>query len=260
MQPKIIHPVFVILPLQDDEHVARVFTRGIKPALARLGFEARRVDDQAVKNGIIDAIQREIKGAYFLIADLSFARPNCYFELGFAQAKGKPALLIKDNETPVHFDIAHQMIHSFLHDADIEDFIGRLVPLFLETDAREAEDTHNGKFGRHCIRDGFRLSAEIAECSSDGCWLNFEVSSVDPSVTLDGSVEFHMHDSYAELSKVVQTMKVKNGRVLKSRVESSDGPWTLGAKVVASDTLLELDLATIPGAQRWWYNKAYRIV
>src|SRR3954468_15405714 len=131
MQPKIIHPVFVILPVGDDKHLARVFRKGIKPALARYGFEARSVDEQAVKEGIIEAIRNEIKGAYFLIADLSSARPNCYYELGFAQAIGKPVLIIKEDKTPTHFNIAHQMVHSFKKSDDVTEFIADLIENYL---------------------------------------------------------------------------------------------------------------------------------
>lgn len=252
---KIVHPVFVILPLQDENHIKRVFTDGIKPALKRFGFDARRVDDQAVKEGIVEAIRQEIKEAYFLIADLSFARPNCYYEVGLAHELGKPVLLIKDDKTSSHFDLGHLMIHEFKADNDLVARMEDLIPKFLVTERREREDTQNGKFGRQCIRDGFRLAAEIDECSDEGCWLNFEVCSVKPEVKLEGVIKFYMHDSY---EKTVQTMTAKSGRVWKSEVESSDGPWTLGAEVVATGTKLELDLSTLPGAEKWWYKRAIK--
>ena len=56
---RITHPVFVILPLEDKAHVKRVFDQGIKPALARYGFDARRVDGQALKKGIIESIRKQ---------------------------------------------------------------------------------------------------------------------------------------------------------------------------------------------------------
>lgn len=253
---KIIQPVFVILPLQDKKHIKRVFTDGIKPALARFGFDARRVDDQAVKEGIVEAIRQQIKEAYFLIADLSFARPNCYYEVGLAHELGKPVLLIKDDKTSSHFDLGHLMIHEFNADDDLVARIEDLIPKFLVTERRDHEDTQNGKFGRQCIRDGFRLAAEIDECSEEGCWLNFEVCSVNPQVKLEGVIKFHMHEDYKRNSKVVQSQNAKSGRVWKPGVESSGGPWTLGVEVVATGTKLELDLASLPGAEKWWYKKA----
>jgi hypothetical protein len=43
-----------------------------------------------------------IRSADAIIADLSFERPSCYFEVGFAQALAKPVQLIALNNTPIH--------------------------------------------------------------------------------------------------------------------------------------------------------------
>jgi hypothetical protein len=249
----IIHPVFVILPLGRPGHVRKVFDEGIAPALNYFGYEAKRVDNQAVRGGIVSSIQEHIVRSYFVIADLSFGRPNCYYELGYAHAIEKPTLLVKDEHTSVHFDLADQMVHSFKGSRPIKELIKSLVPKFLETQPRDPDDDRNGEFGRRCIRDGFRLTARIEECRSKLCVLTLEVSALDSRTALDGFVNFYMHHSYR---KRVQKIKAKDGIARYEEVTSNDGPWTLGAKVVKTGTMLELDLTTIPGAKEWWYRKA----
>ena len=43
-----------------------------------------------------------LKDSEFVLADLSMARPSCYFELGLAQAIGKDAYLIAEEGTDIH--------------------------------------------------------------------------------------------------------------------------------------------------------------
>lgn len=249
----IVHPVFVILPLNSAVHVQTVFDEGISPALARFGFEAKRVDDQAVQGGIVDAIQRQIKQSYFLIADLSFERPNCYYEVGYAQALGKPVFLCKTDGAEVHFNIANQMIHAFGGEMPVADLMSLQIPKFLETPARHSDDDRNGQFGKRCIRDGFRLNAKIDECTSNRCLVTFEVCALDPERAFDGTVKFYMHHTY---EKKIQQIKLRKG-VARYEGVAVNGPWTLGAEVVETQTKLELDLAAIPGAKEWWYRRAY---
>lgn len=246
------HPVFVILPLGSVKHVRQIYDEGIMPSLSRLGFEAKRVDDQAVHGGIVDAIREQLEASYFVIADLSGERPNCYYELGYAQAIGKPVLLFAERRARLHFDVAHQMVHRFDHQRPIQRLLKTLVPAFLVTRATDSDDNRNGEFGRRCIRDGYQLTAKVDHCGARSCTITFEVRSLLPSRPLQGSVRFYMHHSY---EKTMQPIEARHGLARYEEV-TSEGPWTLGAKVMKTGTLLELDLATIPGARPWWYQDA----
>ena len=42
------------------------------------------------------------KKVNFFIADISYERPSCYFEVGFAQALNKPVYLLALHETIIH--------------------------------------------------------------------------------------------------------------------------------------------------------------
>ena len=50
----------------------------------------------------IKAAIGDLKGALFVIADLSLERPSCYYELGIAETIGKKVYLIAGIETSIH--------------------------------------------------------------------------------------------------------------------------------------------------------------
>jgi nucleoside 2-deoxyribosyltransferase len=54
---------------------------------------------------IREAIRQAIRQADLMIADLSDARPNVLWEIGFAQALGKPVLLLANDVSHVPFDL-----------------------------------------------------------------------------------------------------------------------------------------------------------
>lgn len=47
-------------------------------------------------------VKADTQGAEFALADLSFERPSCYFELGLAQATSVPISLLAATGTPIH--------------------------------------------------------------------------------------------------------------------------------------------------------------
>ena len=57
--------------------------------------------DYRITDRIIDMIKR----AKFIVADLTYERPNVYFELGYARALGKTVLTTAKQDTEIHFDV-----------------------------------------------------------------------------------------------------------------------------------------------------------
>jgi hypothetical protein len=255
MNPAIIRqPVFVILPIRDRGHAKRIYDDAIVPALDYFGFDARRSDNQAEDGTVTDLIVRQIQESFFLVADLSQERPNCYYEVGYAHGIKKPVLLVNNIGSPPHFDLQGYRIHEFDESTAIKDLIVGLIPKFLISPLRSPKDTHNRKFGRHCIVNGYRCCAEVSYCDDNECYVTLEVISLDVPRLLDGKVIFHLHESYHQSSRHILA---KNNRAIYE-ITAHDGPFTVGAVVLNDDTRLELDLATIPGAQKWWYDEAYK--
>jgi len=50
----------------------------------------------------VSQAMRDIEGAAFVFADLSFERPSCYFELGLAEAARATLFLVAAKGTPIH--------------------------------------------------------------------------------------------------------------------------------------------------------------
>jgi hypothetical protein len=77
----------------------------IKEGADRCGILAERIDEQDSTERITDRVLAAIRGAEFVIADLSSARPNVYFEAGYAHALGKTPVYVARKGTAIAFDL-----------------------------------------------------------------------------------------------------------------------------------------------------------
>ena len=91
---------FVVLRIGTTD-VDRLFDEGIAPAAHDCGLKAMRVDLTEGRETITERILQLIDGSNLVIADLTYERPNCYFEAGYTQAKGIPIIYTarKDHDT-----------------------------------------------------------------------------------------------------------------------------------------------------------------
>jgi hypothetical protein len=99
--------VFLIMPFK-GEGMNNVYS-AIKDECQKLGLNACRTDEFVGAGMIINEITDLIERAEFIICDLTFERPNVYYELGYAHGVGNEALdilLIAREGTKLHFDIA----------------------------------------------------------------------------------------------------------------------------------------------------------
>lgn len=86
-----------------------------------------RVDKEMRSSSIVDRIQTHLKEANFVVADLTGARPNVYYEIGYFDAVcearridgGSRLLLVAKNVDEAHFDIRHRGIVSYRNPYDL---------------------------------------------------------------------------------------------------------------------------------------------
>ena len=84
----------------------------VKPAVKKdVGYDLVDMKDIA-RAGVIDNIMREqIRGATFVIVDLTHDNPGAYWEAGYAEGLGKPVIYICEKEKfetqKTHFDTNH---------------------------------------------------------------------------------------------------------------------------------------------------------
>jgi hypothetical protein len=130
--------VFVIMPIQgekfgtqDEQRIYREFDERfevVENALAEFDCVAIRIDKEHPLEDLVGAIKKEIARSQFVIADITDERPSCYFEAGYAEARGKQVVYIASKEsiirpgakTKIHFDV-HMNVHFFSNHDELEE-------------------------------------------------------------------------------------------------------------------------------------------
>jgi hypothetical protein len=109
---------FVIMPIGRPE-TELVWTEVYKPTIEACSFKPCRVDKEDDGRQLPTQIIQFLQLSPLLIADLTFARPNCYYEIGFAMGLNRERNVIlccredHNSDSPrfvasqnkVHFDI-----------------------------------------------------------------------------------------------------------------------------------------------------------
>ncbi len=96
---------FIIMPLVNDRDLQNCYLNVIKPTVSKFGYYCERVDEQEFNGQITKKIIENIFKARVIIADISKARPNCYYELGVVHTHNKDVIHITNSIEDVHFDI-----------------------------------------------------------------------------------------------------------------------------------------------------------
>ena len=118
--------VFVMMSFQSEDS-NEVFA-AVKEECQHLELNATRVDEEGGSGLIIRDVVRLIENAEFLVCDLSYERPNVYYELGYAHGVGNEAdeiLLIARTGTKLHFDIAPLRVWYYADNAELRKILAR---------------------------------------------------------------------------------------------------------------------------------------
>jgi len=98
--------LFIVMAMLKNEPILDDIHSTIKRICQTYNLRAKRVDDDFDFQQINLKMLNEIKLAEFIIADLTFGRPNCYYEIGYAHALNKKVILTAYKDTEIHFDIS----------------------------------------------------------------------------------------------------------------------------------------------------------
>lgn len=112
--------VFVVMPFSDP-HVDTfdAIARAMSRVDARLTVQ--RVDQQPGAIAITDEIHRSLRKAGLVICDLTEARPNVYYELGYAKGIGQRLICVAREGTTIHFDAYGLKVLFFRTYRDLEE-------------------------------------------------------------------------------------------------------------------------------------------
>lgn len=129
--------VFVMMAFVSKDSAA--LYEAIKEECANLTLRATRVDEGHGSGFIIREITSLIERAEFLVCDLSYERPNVYYELGYAHGVGNEAddiLLLAKAGTKLHFDIAPLRVHYYEDEEALRAILRRQLTSMIEVTRR----------------------------------------------------------------------------------------------------------------------------
>lgn len=117
---------------------------------------------------------------------------------------------------------------------------------------KAASDPQKNQWGGKAERDVWRASATIATAKNSDDWFRvaLRLEAIRPSTALTGIVRFYLHDNFVDPIKTVKTGK-KGVAALNFWAY---GALTVGAEILATGTVLELDLAQVPDAPELFRN------
>jgi len=114
---------FVAMPFHKE--MSDIFYYGIQQPVHNAGFLCERVDEEVFIGDVLEQIKKKIDTAKVVIAELSGANPNVYLELGYAWGKGRPTVLLIQDEQELRFDVRSQRCLKYKSIRHLEETLNR---------------------------------------------------------------------------------------------------------------------------------------
>lgn len=122
--------------------------KAIKAGCQTVDLVATRVDDKVGGRVIMRDVDEMMGHAEFLVFDLSYEKPNVYYELGYAHGIGNHAgntLLIAQEGTRIHFDIAPLRVQFYRSIDHLQSLVATQLSEMKRSIGQEAQATRPNK-------------------------------------------------------------------------------------------------------------------
>ena len=118
---------FVAMPIDPNTPELEDVLDSIKEGAQRCGVQAERVDEAPSNERITDRILESIRKAEFVIVDLTYSRPNVYYEAGYAQGIGKTPVFVAKKGTELEFDLKDYPVIFFESYRQLKDELEKML-------------------------------------------------------------------------------------------------------------------------------------
>ncbi len=122
---------FVLMAMSPEHKELVDVYMAAKDVFKLFDVDAKRVDEIESPETITRSILREIRTREHLFADLTYERPNVYYEIGYAHALGKNPILFCREGNKVHFDLSVHKVTFYENLTDLRAKLARRLEAIL---------------------------------------------------------------------------------------------------------------------------------
>lgn len=127
---------FILMAINPQKPDLMDVYNAIKRVCKNFDINAYRADEIEHQDRITDIVLKEIRTCEFLIADLSYERPNVYYEIGYAHAINKKPILYRRSGTSLHFDLSVHNVPEYENVTELEDLLRKRLEAILGRKAK----------------------------------------------------------------------------------------------------------------------------
>jgi hypothetical protein len=135
---EIIFPRAMFVAMSFERALLPVY-RAVEAAARELDFRVERTDFSKTTERIIPRIHAGIRRSAFVVADVTTASPNVFYELGYAQALGRPVITTAKRGTRLPFDIIDLPVVFWDRPGDLTGRLPELIRTVVRTLAGSAK-------------------------------------------------------------------------------------------------------------------------
>ena len=119
--------LFIIMAMDEEHNDLDDIYNSIKGTSIKYGFNPERVNDKFKFSKLDEKILDYICMSELIVADLSYEKPNCYYEIGYAQALNKRIIYTAKKGTKVHFDVITQNINFYTNISELQNKLSDIL-------------------------------------------------------------------------------------------------------------------------------------